>query len=294
MGGGQSRLRRHHASECGRAQRPETLSHGKVTPMTANSGFGSRQGGTPSGSQEASLVDRARDAAGDTTARVRDQLEGQIGTAQHRAADGLGDVARALRRVGDELRSESEQTGPAPRVLEEVAGRLERASQYFGRANVRDVLHEAESLARREPALFLGGAFVLGLLGARFLKSSAERQTGSSRPLLGSGMSPRGHLPRDTFGDRFEGGAPYGGIDRPTPSIGTGGANAPTEPLGARNTDPIGAPAIGSQSSTQPSSPSAGTETQGNAPGTRGSNTLSGTGPAGVTGGIGAAPGRST
>ena len=31
---------------------------------------------------------------------------------------------------------------------------------------------DLENLARRQPALMLGGALVLGLIGARFLKSS--------------------------------------------------------------------------------------------------------------------------
>ena len=36
-----------------------------------------------------------------------------------------------------------------------------------------------ERYARQQPALFLGGAFVLGLLGARFLKSTAQREDDS-------------------------------------------------------------------------------------------------------------------
>lgn len=37
-----------------------------------------------------------------------------------------------------------------------------------------DLAREAQDLARRRPVLFIGSAFALGLLGARFLKSSAE------------------------------------------------------------------------------------------------------------------------
>jgi hypothetical protein len=38
---------------------------------------------------------------------------------------------------------------------------------------MREIMHETQRFARRNPALFLGGSFVLGLLGARFLKTSA-------------------------------------------------------------------------------------------------------------------------
>ena len=37
------------------------------------------------------------------------------------------------------------------------------------------MLGDVGTFARREPAMFLGGAFVLGLLGGRFLKSSHVR-----------------------------------------------------------------------------------------------------------------------
>jgi hypothetical protein len=36
------------------------------------------------------------------------------------------------------------------------------------------MVRNVEDFARRQPALFIGGAFMLGLLGARFLKSSAQ------------------------------------------------------------------------------------------------------------------------
>jgi hypothetical protein len=37
---------------------------------------------------------------------------------------------------------------------------------------------DLENLARRQPALMIGGALLLGLIGARFLKSSERRGTG--------------------------------------------------------------------------------------------------------------------
>ena len=42
----------------------------------------------------------------------------------------------------------------------------------FSLAEVEDLVNRTESWARQNPALFLGGAFVIGVLGARFLKSS--------------------------------------------------------------------------------------------------------------------------
>jgi hypothetical protein len=46
---------------------------------------------------------------------------------------------------------------------------------------VRELIEDAQRFARRQPAVFLGLSFGLGLLGARFLKSSPP-QTNTSRP----------------------------------------------------------------------------------------------------------------
>ena len=47
------------------------------------------------------------------------------------------------------------------------------------------MIGDVGDFARREPALFLGGAFVLGLMGGRFMKASKVRSPES--PLLASG-----------------------------------------------------------------------------------------------------------
>jgi hypothetical protein len=53
---------------------------------------------------------------------------------------------------------------------------LERFSGYLSEREVGDLVYEAEDYARRHSAYFVGGAFLLGLLGARFLKSSTPRR----------------------------------------------------------------------------------------------------------------------
>ena len=46
---------------------------------------------------------------------------------------------------------------------------------------MRNAVSSTERFARREPLFFLGGAFVVGLLAARFLKSSERAETESER-----------------------------------------------------------------------------------------------------------------
>jgi hypothetical protein len=58
-----------------------------------------------------------------------------------------------------------------------VATQVEGMSSYLQTKGFGDVVDDLESFARREPVLFVGSAFVVGLLGGRFLKSSRP-QTG--------------------------------------------------------------------------------------------------------------------
>jgi hypothetical protein len=60
-------------------------------------------------------------------------------------------------------------------VAEQAAERVERVSGYLREKDIDQLVREAEDFARRQPALFLGGAFALGVLGARFLKSSGKQ-----------------------------------------------------------------------------------------------------------------------
>lgn len=67
--------------------------------------------------------------------------------------------------------------------------------------DANELIGEAENLARSRPAVFLGGAFVLGVAAARFLKSSSSGQTGAS----GGGSSAGGGTAAGS-GPSYEGG----------------------------------------------------------------------------------------
>jgi hypothetical protein len=108
------------------------------------------------------------------------RLEGQKST----AAEGIGTVAQAIRGTGDQLR-DREQGGIA-RYVDRAADQLEQFAGYLGGRDVRELVRDAEQFARREPALFLGGAFTLGLFAARFLKSSGQATRPTANDWRGS------------------------------------------------------------------------------------------------------------
>jgi len=115
------------------------------------------------------VAGQAKDVAANVASHTKELLSTELTTRTERSASELDNVANALRQTSVQLE------GTTAQYMEKAAEQIERVSEYVRSANVKDIGRTVEDFARREPLLFLGGAFALGLLGARFLKSSAGR-----------------------------------------------------------------------------------------------------------------------
>lgn len=104
------------------------------------------------------VVDQAKDAVAD-----------QVSERQRKGASNLDTVAKALHKTSEDLAD-----NVAAPYVEKAAAALDRMAGSVRNARLSDILAKTESFARREPLLFMGGAFALGLVAARFLKSSAR------------------------------------------------------------------------------------------------------------------------
>ena len=87
--------------------------------------------------------------------------------------------------------------GPAParvdaatrgvcELTERAARQVDRASRYVRGSELREMVRDLEELARRRPAVLVGGSFATGMLLARFFKSSGERGRWSGSELPGA------------------------------------------------------------------------------------------------------------
>ena len=121
-------------------------------------------------------MDELRNSTGSTGLmdRVRQGATTQLGTQKDRATDGIGSVAQVVRQTTQHLREQRHET--LARYVDEAANQLERVSQQLRQKDVGELLNDAQDFARRRPAVFIGSAFALGVFGARFFKSSRERQ----------------------------------------------------------------------------------------------------------------------
>jgi len=185
---------------------------------------------SPRGRGEGSPGDfagEARQALTHVADRAKEQVSRGLSAETRRAATGLDGVARALRKTGESLREEGAAGGTVPSLVEQAAVQVERMSSYFEGKSAADVAGDVEQFARREPILFLGGAFALGLLGARFVKSSAS---GSSRSASRSGSSTSDIVSHGSHG-AVSGGDQDADVRSRTPagSAPSPGASAPSE-----------------------------------------------------------------
>src|SRR5687768_15412131 len=143
---------------------------------------------TPQGNGGDDLLQQAKQ----TTSEVVDSVQQQAGTRFNRqkdeAANELQKVAGAVRQLGDRLGGEQ---GPIAHYAAEygrkAADGIDRLTDYIRHNDAKALVRQIENFGRRQPALLLGGAFLLGLAGARFLKSSmpaaGELDTNLSRGL---------------------------------------------------------------------------------------------------------------
>lgn len=124
-------------------------------------------------------VDQAKKTLTKTASQVGDKVSSTFDARKDKVAAGLGSVAQALRSSSDRLRTQGDE-GSIPEYVDTAATQVERLSGYLESTDTKAIVGNVEDFARRQPALFIGGAFFLGILGARFLKSSAESMPGRS------------------------------------------------------------------------------------------------------------------
>jgi hypothetical protein len=106
--------------------------------------------------------------------KVRETATAQLTTQKDRATDGIGSVAQMVRQSTQQLRDQKHDTIAG--YVEQAASQLDKLSKNLHDKDVNELMSDVQRLARKQPAVFIGGAFALGLVGARFLKSSSHDQ----------------------------------------------------------------------------------------------------------------------
>ncbi|HVG00037.1 MAG TPA: hypothetical protein VND68_09380 [Chloroflexia bacterium] len=161
---------------------------------TGTTDAGQDIGGTVRGTVQ-QVQETAGNVAGqaqETVGRVADQVRQTASTRledqKNRAVEGISNVAEQVREMSLNMQDQ----GAVAEYMDRAAWQLQRFSDYLQEKDLRDLVIEAEHFARRQPTMFLAGGFLLGLLGARFLKSSARQLQTQGYAGGGSGGSSSG------------------------------------------------------------------------------------------------------
>ena len=162
-----------------------------------NGGLKAVSTGNTAAATARSFYDQAKETAGQAYEAVTDTAATKLDERKSTLSGGLSTVADSVRQVSDNLgssKAESGLAGSAAKYTETAAKRIEDVATYFDNKSVRYMARDLVSFARRNPAVFLGAAFGLGLLAARFLKSSPTGQIerrGGERASFDTGRTNR-------------------------------------------------------------------------------------------------------
>ncbi len=154
-------------------------SHGAVGDQQKQ-GSQSNQGSQNEGGQD--LLQQAKQTTSDVVNQVQQRAGDQINRQKESAVSELSTVVNAVRRFGETLNSEG--NGPIARFAaqygDKAANSLDQLANYLRDQDPKRLLDDVQKFGRRQPALLIGGAFLLGFAGARVIKSSLESASSNS------------------------------------------------------------------------------------------------------------------
>jgi len=126
--------------------------------------------------QAGQLAEQAKSQVSTLTAQATDKVKEQISDKKTVAAEGLSAITEAIMQSASSL----EQNGQAP-IANAVTGfatKIDDFAGYLQSKSVDELAADVSTYAKQNPQVFVGGAFLLGIAIARFLKSSNRNSLG--------------------------------------------------------------------------------------------------------------------
>ena len=121
------------------------------------------------------------------------------------AAEGIDKLAQTVRRLSTDMEADQPQIAGAALTAAEQADKVAR---YLRETDARQIISNVEETARRQPLIFLGGAFLLGIAASRFVKAAGGGSQKPSHP--GYSAAYRSGASNDLRGSNYEATGPGG------------------------------------------------------------------------------------
>lgn len=110
--------------------------------------------------------------------QAREKLMNTAEDQKRAGADYVVGVADAVRRAAGEF---DEQIPQAGEYIRSAADQMETMADSLRRRDIRQMLSDVQSFARRQPTAFLGASLFAGFAAIRFLRSSARSEQSTRR-----------------------------------------------------------------------------------------------------------------
>ncbi len=160
--------------------REENQSPGK--PATANSTPAGKNDAPTGGTNAAETLTGVKETVGAAAAEVagqaKEKADSVLGEQKTNLAAGITSVADSIRQVGENISHSNENNQVAAlagKYGDTLAQQVEKFSSYIQDKEIKELVRDVEQFAKRNPIVFVSGAFALGILAARFLKSSSNQ-----------------------------------------------------------------------------------------------------------------------
>lgn len=115
-------------------------------------------------------VEKAREAGGQLLDDSRERARAEVDNRSTWAGERVVGIAGDVRDVAGDLRARGKDQ-PA-RLAEDAARRIERFGDYLRESDTDRILADARDLGRRQPALIVAGAAVIGIAAGRLVRAS--------------------------------------------------------------------------------------------------------------------------
>lgn len=146
--------------------------------------------------------------------KVRNGATSQLGVQKDRVTEGVSSVAQAVRQSTQQLRDNRHET--IAQYVEQAVDGVERFAERMKAKDANELVRDAQQFARRNPAVFVAAAFGVGVVAARFLKSSGRTASGGDwRERTGGGSYTPGAQSYRSGGTGIPASTPFrSGTDR--------------------------------------------------------------------------------
>ena len=155
---------------------------GGESPSPNQGAAGSQQQNQGNQGNQQDLLQQAKQTTNEVVSQVQEQANQQLTQQKDTIASQLSSVVNAVRQFDQSLSNEG--NGPIARFAgqygQKAADGLDRFAQYLREQDPKRLFNDVQNFGRRQPALLIGGAFLLGFAGARIIKSSMDAAGSSS------------------------------------------------------------------------------------------------------------------